>query len=305
MNLMQRTLPDIAQSQAPSFALPLAWVGMSAIDLPLRLDEPGCTDPLPARARVEVNLPDPTVKGIHMSRLYRLLDAFAEAPVTMPTLHTLLQAMIDSHGDCGASAARVMLDSALLLRRPALVSAGLAGWKRYPVRIRAQLLDGRVQATATVNVVYASTCPCSAALSRQLLREAFLHAHVGETALSSAAVADWLTAHGSTATPHSQRSRARVRVALPLQAGSMRLITLIDAIEAALGTPVQTAVKRADEQAFARLNGQNLMYVEDAARRIQAALVGHWPEPRVRVRHDESLHPHDAIAEAVCAMTSP
>lgn len=41
-------------------------------------------------------------------------------------------------------------------------------------------------------------------------------------------------------------------------------MALIDQMEAVLATPVQTAVKRADEQAFAWLNGQNLMYVEDA-----------------------------------------
>jgi GTP cyclohydrolase I len=63
---------------------------------------------------------------------------------------------------------------------------------------------------------------------------------------------------------------------------------------------VQTAVKRADEQAFALLNGQNLMFCEDAARRIQAALE---PDERIsdfwlRASHHESLHPHDAVAVA-------
>ncbi len=57
---------------------------------------------------------------------------------------------------------------------------------------------------------------------------------------------------------------------------------------------MQTAVKRADEQAFAALNGQNLMFVEDAARRIEAALVG-YQNPGIQVRHLESLHPHDAV----------
>jgi len=69
-------------------------------------------------------------------------------------------------------------------------------------------------------------------------------------------------------------------------------------VEAALATPLQTAVKRADEQAFARLNGANLMYVEDAARRVQAALAQHHAQARVTVRHMESLHPHDAVAQA-------
>ena len=69
-------------------------------------------------------------------------------------------------------------------------------------------------------------------------------------------------------------------------------------MENALGTPVQTAVKRADEQAFAALNGQNLMFVEDAARRIEVALAD-YKKPEVHVRHIESLHPHDAVA---CSM---
>jgi GTP cyclohydrolase I len=77
-------------------------------------------------------------------------------------------------------------------------------------------------------------------------------------------------------------------------------VALIDRIEGALKTPVQTAVKRADEQAFARLNGQNLMFCEDAARRMQRALdaddriADFW----VRASHYESLHPHNAIAIA-------
>ncbi|MFC6671949.1 GTP cyclohydrolase, FolE2/MptA family [Marinobacterium aestuariivivens] len=104
---------------------------------------------------------------------------------------------------------------------------------------------------------------------------------------------------GSWATPHSQRSFAKVRVRL---AGidTFPLERLIGIIESALQTPVQTAVKREDEQAFARLNGQNLMFCEDAARRIQAALNG--TDFRIRVEHQESLHAHDAVAMAVKAI---
>ena len=38
------------------------------------------------------------------------------------------------------------------------------------------------------------------------------------------------------------------------------------------------------------------MYVEDAARRLQAALAGSFAVTRIDVRHLESLHPHDAFA---------
>jgi len=92
---------------------------------------------------------------------------------------------------------------------------------------------------------------------------------------------------------------ARLRVRLADNA-SFNLIQLIDQAEQALGTPVQTAVKREDEQAFARANGANLMFCEDAARRLQKALDADasLSDFHIRVEHQESLHPHDAVAYA-------
>jgi GTP cyclohydrolase I len=116
----------------------------------------------------------------------------------------------------------------------------------------------------TVDVGYSSTCPCSAALARQLVADGFA-ARFGGGPIDGAAAQDWLRDHASLATPHSQRSTASVSVQLT-QDAELALFPLIDLVEAALATPLQTAVKRADEQAFARLNGANLMYVEGAAR---------------------------------------
>ncbi|MNO69926.1 hypothetical protein D3C76_607900 [compost metagenome] len=81
--------------------------------------------------------------------------------------------------------------------------------------------------------------------------------------------------------------------ALPLE-------SLIDSAEACLGTSLQTAVKRADEQAFALANGQNLMFCEDAARRLHQALVARDELLgfRLTVVHAESLHAHDAVASS-------
>ena len=60
---------------------------------------------------------------------------------------------------------------------------------------------------------------------------------------------------------------------------------------------MQSAVKREDEQEFARLNGQNLMFVEDAGRRLKALLddEDRWHDFWVRIEHHESLHAHDAV----------
>lgn len=79
----------------------------------------------------------------------------------------------------------------------------------------------------------------------------------------------------------------------------MPVINLIDRIEHALGTPLQTLVKRRDEQAFALANGQNLMFCEDAARRLYRTLRSQCSHRAfsLRVEHQESLHAHNAVAE--------
>ena len=174
-----------------------------------------------------------------------------------------------------------------------------AGWKRYPVEVEAELRDGHLSLWLGLAVDYSSTCPASAALSRQANAARFESDFAGARPLSNALVRDWLASpRGLAATPHAQRSRARVRVELRPAFAELPLAALVDAVEASLGTPVQTAVKREDEQAFAEANAANLMFCEDAARRVASVLaadarVAAWD---VQVAHFESLHPHDAVA---------
>ncbi|RUL62004.1 GTP cyclohydrolase I FolE2, partial [Dyella dinghuensis] len=108
----------------------------------------------------------------------------------------------------------------------------------------------------------------------------------------------WLGSEkGIVATPHAQRSVARLLVRF-VDGAPLNLIQLLDTVEQSLGTPVQTAVKREDEQAFALANGSNLMFCEDAARRIQRALDADKSiaDFHVRLEHQESLHAHNAVA---------
>lgn len=299
-------LPDVALAEPSAILAALDEVGMSGIDLPLTLNEPGALSPVRARADVGVDLPTPHVKGIHMSRLHGLLDDFAVNQVLTPsTLRTLLLQCIASHEGCGSQRARLSLDFDLTLHRPALVTPGLGGWKSYPVRVEARWAEGDFRLDSWVTVMYSSTCPCSAALSRQLVEQAFSAQFASAQTVSVQAVADWLRDHASWATPHSQRSEARIGVQHGGTEGVLALRELIDLAEAALGTPVQTAVKRADEQAFARLNGQHLMYVEDAARRLQQALASRFDAYSVHVTHRESLHAHDAVAQVSRGWASP
>ena len=294
---MTAILPDVSLTERSQSLSPLDWVGMQGIDLPVFIEEGDYHRELHAHADALVDLPAPHTKGIHMSRLYRLLDGLAAGQSLTPgRLREVLGAMVESHHDCATRSARVKLEFPLLMKRPALVTPELSGWKSYPVMLEATLKDDEFSLLASVTVGYSSTCPCSAALSRQLVEQAFLEAHQDVSAISPAQVAEWLKFNATLATPHSQRSEALVTVKLVPGAQDLGLIALIDIIEQALGTPVQTAVKRADEQAFAALNGQNLMFVEDSARRLIGGLAQFEQQAQVHVRHIESLHPHDAVA---------
>ncbi len=294
-----RVMPDIAKEARATVAGRLDWVGMDRIEVPLSLQQPdGRIVTAPARVSAFVDLQRPEVRGIHMSRLYLHVDrALGEGPLTPASLRALLEGFLASHGDL-SSRALVRIEFDHMLRRPALVSDN-TGWRSYPVAVSGLLDGGQYSLEVALQVQYSSTCPCSAALARQLIQEKFLGDFPAEEGLDYQRVLAWLgSEQGIVATPHSQRSTAALRVRLDPARDDFALLALIDRVEGALRTPVQAAVKREDEQAFARLNGANLMFCEDAARRIQAALNA---DPEVldfwaRAAHHESLHPHDAVA---------
>ena len=134
--------------------------------------------------------------------------------------------------------------------------------------------DGETRRIVHLDYVYSSTCPCSLELAEHARRT-----------------------RGQIATPHSQRSVARVSVELT---GSEVLWfeDLVDLCTAAIPTETQVMVKREDEQAFAELNGSNPIFVEDAVRLLCASLesdrrIGDF---RVVASHQESLHSHDAVS---------
>ncbi|HEY8330323.1 MAG TPA: GTP cyclohydrolase FolE2 [Pseudomonas sp.] len=287
------TLPDIA-AQTSSALLPLEHVGMAGIAQPILLHG----QRIAARVSTGVSLDDATARGIHMSRLYLALEVLEVEELTPALLARVLDEFLASHAGLSACA-RLEIRGEALLKRPALVSP-LAGWKGYPFSVDARLDDAGLRLALEVEIGYSSTCPCSAALARQLIQRRFAADFAGRT-LEPGAVLDWLgSSAGILATPHSQRSTATLRVTLGRQATHLPLVELIERAEAALGTALQTAVKRADEQAFALANGQNLMFCEDAARRLHTALLG---QPgldafELRVVHAESLHAHDAVAES-------
>jgi GTP cyclohydrolase I len=294
-----RDMPDIANEARPEVAGKLAWVGMNQIEMPVRIeDDAGGLIQSTALVTAYVNLVDPDVRGIHMSRLYLHLDqGFDARPLNPGTLRQLLRSFLDSHRGL-SDRALIRVDFDYVTRRPALQSDN-EGWRRYPVSMIGILDAKEFSLEMGLEILYSSTCPCSAALARQVIQDKFRHDFFGQEKVDFEKIHEWLgSEEGILATPHSQRSAAEIRVRLTPTFTMFPIVELIDEIESALKTPVQATVKREDEQAFTRLNGSNLMFCEDAGRRIQTALnaderiLDFW----ARCTHYESLHPHNAVS---------
>lgn len=292
-------MPDVAVDSVASAPGKLDLVGMTAIEVALRLrDETGAALRIPARVDAFISLDDPYARGIHMSRLFLALQQeLAKHEFSLAVVEPLLAAFVASHAPMSSSShVRIAFD--YLARRESLRS-DLAAWRNYPVVVSGWLNQGRTTLALEVEIAYSSTCPCSAALARQVIQERFRRDFADVDEVDVDRVYSWLAHEDAIcATPHGQRSHARVTAILKDVESAPSIARMIDLLETAVGTPVQAAVKREDEQEFARLNGANLMFAEDAARRLKAAL-DKQPgvvDYRVQVNHLESLHAHNAVA---------
>ena len=290
-------LPDVARHLLEHPLESLDWVGMSGIHQPLLIRDGKDVRSVQSRVQIYVDLADEMAKGIHMSRLYLILDEHSETrPLSTAGLKLMLASLLESHRGLSTQAF-VQFDFDYFLRRKALVTDN-SGWNAYPVTIRGTMRKGEIVIELKLAVQYSSTCPCSAALARQLIQRQFEDDFSASGSVKIEDVREWLgTEQGIVATPHSQRSTAHLLVRLADGLESFPLTDLVDEVEGILKTPVQTAVKREDEQEFARLNGQNLMFIEDAGRKLKGNL---GLDPRlddfwVRLEHHESLHAHDAV----------
>ncbi|MCX6125369.1 MAG: GTP cyclohydrolase FolE2 [Proteobacteria bacterium] len=288
---------DVAQTQILD-SVRLDRVGMSKIECPVLVSLDSATMVrAPALVDAYVSLDQPQ-KGIHMSRLFLVVEKHLESgPVCPDLLQSLVNEFLVTHSGISQSAyVRVGFD--LMIKRPALLSQN-SGWRSYPVSLWASIgKSSRVGADVTMR--YSSTCPCSAALSRQLIQSQFDKDFDPMSPLEARDVRSWLGTEGAIAgTPHGQRSEGKILTelnAVPKDLGF--LVQMINSLESSLTTPVQAAVKREDEQEFARLNAANLMFAEDACRRMHRTLatLGIFKGTSVEARHIESLHPHDAVA---------
>lgn len=305
---MTTVMPDVAHSTLPQSPRCLERVGMTQVEIPLLVQrgaDPNNRDRIPALASGFVSLDDPSARGIHMSRLYKVLAKELPAhPLSPEHLTGVLNLLLESHNNLSQSA-EVVVSYTHLASMPALLSK-LESWRHYPVVVRARRQQGEsARIDLAVQVTYSSTCPCSAALSRQLNQKRFLERFGGPTQVSPEEVSEWMGTEESVGgEPHAQRSVATALLRFESPGNFPNIETLVSTLEKRLGTPVQSAVKREDEQEFARLNARNLMFSEDAARRLAEALDNmNCADFVINVCHYESLHPYNVQASASKGVT--
>lgn len=296
------TRVDVAVEKSPTVRTTLNQVGMEDVELPILLeDENGLVVKTPAKCELLISLDDPHAKGIHMSRLYLTAKKFLDSNVLdFKVLEEVAKAFLDSHIELSYSA-KVKVAFDLMQKRPSLKS-NLEGWRFYPLALsvafdRSKNIQKAVEAILELKLTYSSTCPCSAALAQELNIEDFQKSFNSKDTLNYESVLNWLK-ETNMAVPHVQRSEATVKIKFKTIPEKNNFKVWINKLENSLGTPVQAAVKREDEQAFAQLNADNHMFSEDACRKLKASLEAEdsIEDYYIKVEHYESLHPHNAVA---------
>lgn len=268
------TLPDL--QNGPSSLIRgskqmIQHVGISNFRLPIGFQlRDGGAITLETSVTGSVSL-DAEKKGINMSRIMRSFYEHAEETFSFE----VMEAAVDRYkADLESFDARIQMRFSYPMKIKSLRS-GLTGYQFYDIALELVEQNGVRKKFIHLDYVYSSTCPCSLELSE----------HARET-------------RGQLATPHSQRSVARISAELNWDADVLWFEDLIEMCRKAVPTETQVMVKREDEQAFAELNAANPIFVEDAARLFCEQLLadGRVNDFRVIASHQESLHSHDAVS---------
>ena len=269
-----RDLPDTQNLRATEIQgaqVAIQEVGSSNFRLPMRFQkDDGSEVTLEASVFGGVSLRADR-KGINMSRIIRVFYEYQKELLTFSMIRKVLE---DYLVKLESESARLRVSFSLPTLQKSLRS-GLEGFQYYDVVMEGRLsASGEFTRMLQIGFVYSSACPCSSDLSE----------HARES-------------RGVFAIPHSQRSRARVRVVLD----NDEAITpekLVAICQKALATETQSMVRRLDEQAFAELNGAYQKFVEDAVRLVYGSLdaIPAITAFAVSCSHLESLHSHDAVA---------
>lgn len=287
----------------PGKKIPLQKVGIAPVDLPITvMRRNGGVQTLQSQASLYCSLDDPDAKGLNLSRLYLLMHQTIADHLTNEGIRDTLAEMAKMQGSnnayCKLRFRYPWTQKALRTRKPLnswdieqgnyqeledgtkISHEKIEGHIAYDVTLEGRFHRGakkEVRFFLTVDYVYSSTCPCS-----------FELAHTATEKRQAAANA------------HSQRSIMKTTVEYDPE-NIVWIEDVVDLHRRVIPTEVQVVVKRRDEQAFAELNGSNLLFSEDAVRLVAGELDKWYDENKIfdwtiSTSHEESLHPWNAIS---------
>jgi GTP cyclohydrolase IB len=201
---------------------------------------------------------EPTSRGVHMSRFVETLDANA-ADISQSSLSKIAEETLER---LASQEARVSFRFPFFLRRCAPAS-GVSSLARYEGVLDARASTEGTATEVTTIVPVTSLCPCSKEISD----------------------------YGA----HNQRGELEVAVE-----GSIWLEELVDYAEAAGSAPLYPLLKRPDERQVTMQAYDKPAFVEDMVRDVILSLRDdpRVTSARVRARNQESIHVHDAVAQA-------
>jgi len=257
-------------------------VGVENVMVPFVLESKyGGFKSMVANVSMRTNL-DADTKGISMSRLIRTLKKYLDLPLKKELIRGIL---LDLMHNVGSTRSYMSFDFQLPITRSSALSEN-----HFPIfhksRFEGQLIQHESKDPGKdalefrffqgVIVQYASYCPCSAELCKDLF------------------------AKGSVGFPHAQRSFAHIITEKDMiqENNYVWLEDIVECVERAIKTLPYPIIKREDEQEIARIAGENPIFVEDAIRSISDQLdalpgVRDWI---VKSIHEESIHTSEAIA---------
>jgi GTP cyclohydrolase I len=283
----------------PGSRVPINKVGVSGVELPVNfIRRDGSVEKLTTSVSLYGSLDSPDAKGLNLSRFPIVMHEQIANHVSIDGITHILDALQSKQGSkdvyCKMKFKYPWTQKALRTRKELPNDAPDAevfkvvdgvklshekaeGYIYYNCVLEGQKHGSDYKFFLTVDYIYSSTCPCSFELSQ-----------------------DAVLNRGRAANGHSQRSIAKITI----QFDPKNVVYIEDIVEMArkkVPTEVVVICKRRDEQAFAELNGANLIFTEDAIRLFYEGLdelfnTGKISDFSITTDHLESLHPWEATA---------
>ncbi len=263
-------LPDI-QITEPQIKIPINQVGVNNIEVPFTLESKyGGFKQMVAKVSMTTNLNNNT-KGISMSRLLLTLKPYLDLPLKHKLIKKIME---DLNKNIGSINSFIRFDFKLPIKRKSPKSNN-----QFPIyhnckfEMHYNSVLKKFRFFQGVKFQYASYCPCSAELSKDLFK------------------------NGSIGFPHAQRSFVYVNIEVEKDK-YIWLEDIIETLEKSIKTLPFPIIKRVDEQLIAEIAAKNPIFVEDAIRSISKNInsmffIKDW---HIHCVHQESIHTSNAIA---------